>query len=163
MNVHLEPRARHADRRADAILLVDHEILRQHVQNLSARRQRDGLRRIDGAPDVLASDLAVLAGHRDDAAAVESLDMRARQREVHRIDLDPCHQLRFFDGLLDRIDGRFEVHDHAAADAPRLGDAEPDHVEPPAVEHFADDGRHLRRAHVESNQISLFTRHSASD
>ena len=31
-----------------------------------------------------------------------------------------------------------------------------------AVEHLADDRRHLRRADVEPDQIPLFSRHSAS-
>ncbi len=39
VDVHLEARARHADRRADAVLLVDDEVLRQDVENLAARRQ----------------------------------------------------------------------------------------------------------------------------
>ena len=59
------------DRRADAVLLVDDEVLRQHVQDLAAARQRHRLGRVDRAPHVLARDLAVLAGDRDDAAAVE--------------------------------------------------------------------------------------------
>jgi hypothetical protein len=81
---------------------------------------------------------------------------------VHRVDLDAGHQLGFLDRLLDRVDRRLEVDDDAAADAARFGDAEADDVEPLAVEHLADDGRHLRRADVEPDQISLFSRHSAS-
>ena len=162
VDVHLEARAGHADRRADAVLLVDDEVLRQHVQDLAAGRQRHGLRRIDRAPHVLARDLAVLAGDGDHAAAVEALDVRARQREVHRVDLDAGHQLRFLDGLLDRLDGRLEVDDDAAPDAARLGDAEADDVEAAAVEDLADDGRHLRRADVEPDQIPFFACHAAS-
>ena len=105
------------DRRADAVLLVDDEVLRQHVQDLAAARQRDRLGRVDGAPHVLARDLAVLAGDRDDAAAVERLDVRARQAEVHRVDLDAGGQLGLVDRLLDRLDRRLEVDDDAAPDA----------------------------------------------
>ena len=163
VDVHFEPGAGHADRRADAVLLVDDEVLRQHVQDLAAGRQRHRLGRVDRAPDVLARDLAVLAGHRDHAAAVEPLDVRAGQREVHRVDLDAGHQLGFLDRLLDRVDRRLEVDDDAAPDAARLGDAEADDVEPVAVENLADDGRHLRRADVEPDQIPLFSRHSSSE
>ena len=162
VDVDLEPGAGHADRRADAVLLVDDEVLRQHVQNLAAGRQRHRLGGVDRAAHVLAGDLAVLAGHRDHAAAVEPLDVRAGQRQVHRVDLDAGHQLGFFDRLLDRVDRRLEVDDDAAADAARLGDAEADDVEPVAVEHLADDRRHLRRADVEADQIPLFSRHSTS-
>ncbi len=86
-------------------------------------------------------------------------DVRAGQREVNRVDLHAGHQLGFLDRLLDRIDRRLEVDDDAPADAARLGDPEPDDVEAVAVEHFADDGRHLRRADVEPDQIPFFTRH----
>ena len=48
-------------------------------------------------------------------AAVEPLDVRAGQRQVHRIDLDAGHQLGFVDGLLDRLDRRFEVDDDTRA------------------------------------------------
>ncbi len=162
VDVDLETRAGHADRRADAVLLVDDEVLRQDVQDLAAGRQRHGLRRVDGPAHVFTGDLAVLPRHRDHAAAVESLHVGAREREVDRVDLDPGHQLGFFDRLLDRLDRRFEVDDDAAADAARFGDAEADDVEALAVEHLADDGRHLRRADVEPDQIPLFTRHAAS-
>ena len=92
-------------------------------------RQRHRLGGVDRAPHVLARDLAVLAGDRDHAAAVEALDVRARQRQVDRVDLDAGHQLGLVDRLLDRIDRRLEVDDDAAPDAARLGDAEADDVE----------------------------------
>ena len=85
------------------------------------------------AADVLAGDLAVLAGHGDDAAAVEALDVRAAHRQVRRADLDAGHQLGLLDRLLDRIDGGFEVDDDAALQALRLGQADADHVEPAAL------------------------------
>ena len=139
MDVDLEPRAGHADRRADAVLLVDDEVLRQHVQDLAAGRQRHRLGRVDRPAHVVAGDLAVLAGDGDDAAAVEALDVRARQRQVHGVDLDAGHQLGFLDRLLDRVDGRLEVDDDAALDAARLGDADADDVEAAVVEALADD------------------------
>jgi hypothetical protein len=40
--------------RADAVLLVDDEVLRQHVQDLAARRQRHGLRRVNRAPHIVS-------------------------------------------------------------------------------------------------------------
>src|SRR4029079_1569616 len=86
---------------------------------------------------ILARDFAVLAGDRDHAAAVESLDVRTRQGEVNGIDFHTGHQLVFLNRLLDRIDGRFEVDDDAAPDATRLGHAEPDNVEAAVVEPFA--------------------------
>ena len=77
-----------------------------------------------------------------------------------RVDFDARHQLGFFDRLFDRIDRRLEVDDHAAPDTARFGDAETDDVEAVAFEQLADDGRHLRRADVETDQVSLFARHA---
>ncbi len=48
----LEPHARHADRLADAFLVVDDEFLRQDVEDLLVGRDRDRLRRVDHALDV---------------------------------------------------------------------------------------------------------------
>ena len=162
VDVHFEPRAGHADRRADAVLLVDDEVLRQHVEDLAAARQRDGLGGVDRAAHVLARDLAVLAGHRHDAAAVERLDVRARQPEVDRVDLDARGQLRLVDGLLDRLDGGLEVDDHAAPDPVRVREPEPDDVEPAVVGHLADDGGDLRGADVEADQVAFLTCHRFS-
>ena len=144
--------AGHPDRRADAVLLVDDEVLRQHVQDLAAGRQRHRLGGVDRPPHVVAGDLAILAGHRDHAAAVEPLDVRTRQREVHRVDLDAGHQLGFLDRLLDRIHRGLEIDDDAALDAARLGDADADDVEAAVVEAFADDAGHRRRADVEPDE-----------
>jgi hypothetical protein len=65
---HFEPRAEHAEGIVDAPLLVDHELLRDGVEDLAVRRQRRRLRRLERALDVLAGDLAVLAGDRHHAA-----------------------------------------------------------------------------------------------
>ena len=83
------------------------------------------------------------------------------QPEVDRVDLDAGRQLGFVDRLLDRFDRRLEVHDDAAPDAARLGEADPDDVEPAVVGHLADDGGHLRRADVEADQVSFLSCHIA--
>ena len=159
VHVDFETRAGHPHRRADAVLLVDDEILRQHVQDFAAGRQRHRLGGVDGAPHVFLRDLPVLPGDGDHAPAVEPLDVRPGQRQMDRVDLDAGHQLRLVDRLLDRLDGRLEVDHDAAADAARLGDAEPDDIQPARVEHLADDRRHFRRADVEAHQVSFFARH----
>ena len=64
--------------------------------------------------------------------------------------------------LLDRVDRGLEVHDQAAPDAARLGEADADDVEAAAVHHLADDRGHLRGADVESDQIALFACHAPS-
>src|SRR5262245_19567449 len=161
VDVDLETRPRHSDRRADTVLLVDDEVLRQDVKDLAAGRQRYCLRRVDRPPNVFAGDLTVLAGDRDDAPAVESFDMRPGQGEVDRIDLHAGHELGFFDGLFDRVHRRFEIYDDPAPDAARLGHADSDDIQT-GVQDLRDDCSHLRRADVEPDEVPLFTPHSAS-
>ena len=52
---------------ADAVLVVHHELLGQHVQDLAVHGDGDRLGRLDRAAHVLALDHAVLAGDRDHA------------------------------------------------------------------------------------------------
>ena len=56
MNVDFEARAGHAERIRDSGLIVDGEFLRNDVNDLALRRQRDGTRRFDDALDVFAVD-----------------------------------------------------------------------------------------------------------
>ena len=121
--------------------------------------QRHRLRGIDGAPDVLAGDLAVLAGDGHDAAAVEPLHVGARQRQVRRVDLDPGRQFGFVDGPLDGVDRRLEVDDEAPPDAFRFGEPKANDVEPAIVHVLADDSGDLRRPDVEPDQIAFFPCH----
>ena len=90
------------------------------MEDFAAARQRDRLGGVDGAAHVLPRDLAVLPGDRDHAAAVEGLDVRAREAEMDRVDLHAGGELRLIDRFLARFDGRFQVDDHAAPYALRL-------------------------------------------
>ncbi len=159
VDVHFEPRTGHPHRRANAVLVIDDEVLRQHVENLAPGRKGHGLGGVDGAPHVVAGDFAVLARDRDDPAAVEAFDVRPRDGQVHRVDLDTGHQLGFVDRVLDGIDGRFEIDDGAAPDAFGLGDADADDLEAAVIHHLCDDGRHFRGANVQPDQISLSIAH----
>ncbi len=132
------------------------------MQDLASAGQRHGLCRVEGAAHVIAHDLAALAGHRDHAPAVEALDVRTGDREMHGVDLHAGRQLGFLDRLLDRFDGRFEVGDDAPADAMRLGDADADDVEAVFVDQLADNGGDLRGADVESDDVFLVPGHVCS-
>src|SRR5262249_31371166 len=77
VNVDLETGPGHSHRRADSVLLVDHEILRQDVEDLASRGKRYSLGGIDRAADVFARDLPVLARYSNDPATVEPLDVGA--------------------------------------------------------------------------------------
>ncbi len=159
VHVDLEPGAGHADRGADAVLLVDDEVLRQHVQDLAAGGQRHGPGGVEGAAHVLARDLAVLAGHGHDAAAVEALDVRTVHGQMRRSDLHAGHELGLLHRLLDGVDGGLEIHHDAALQALRLGHADADDVEPAAVRDLAHDRAHLRGADVEPDDVPLIPCH----
>ena len=89
--------------------------------------------------------------------------MSAGQGEL-TIDLETGRELRFLDRLLDRFDGRLQVDDHAAPHLARVGEADPDDVEPVVVGHLADDSRDfLDVLIVEADQISLPFTHHASE
>jgi hypothetical protein len=162
VDVHLEPRPGHADGHADAVLLVDDEVLRQHVQDLAAGRQADGLGGVDRPPHVVARDLAGLAGDGDHPAAVEALDVRPGHRQVDGVDLDAGHELGLVDRALYRVHRRLEIDDDAAADAARLGDPDADDVEAVIGDQLTDDGADLRRADVEPDQIAILASHTPS-
>ena len=53
VDLRLEPHARHAERFANAFLVIDQVFLRQDVQHFLVRGNRHRLRRIDDALDVL--------------------------------------------------------------------------------------------------------------
>ncbi len=90
---------------------------------------------------------------------LNALTCAAGEPEVDRVDLDAGGQLGLVDRLLDRLDRRLEVDDDAAADAARVREADADDVEPAVVGHLADDGRDLRRADVQPDQISFLACH----
>ena len=111
----LEAHAGHAQRLLDAVLVVDDELLRQDVDDLAVQRDGDRLGRVDDPGDVGLADLLVL--HRDDALAVEALDVAAGDAGVDGGDLAAGHQLGLFDRAADGGDGGLDVDHHALAQA----------------------------------------------
>ncbi len=55
MDPRLEPHAAHADRLADAVLIVDDELLREHVDDLAVARERDRLGLLEDPLDVVCA------------------------------------------------------------------------------------------------------------
>ena len=119
MHLHLEPHPRHPERLAHAVLVIDEEGLRQDVDDLAVLGQVDRLRGLEGALDVGRTDLAVPAGHRHHAAAVDAADMAAGDARVDRRDLDARHLLGLGNGLPDRLDGPVDVDHDALAESAR--------------------------------------------
>ena len=79
--------------------------------------------------------------------------------EMNRVDLDARGQLGLVDRLLDRLDRSLEVDDDAAPDAARVRQSDTNDVQAAVVGDLADDGGHLRRADVESDQIPFLACH----
>src|SRR5438552_16993470 len=93
MDVDFETCADHAKRIADPILVVNSEFLRQDVNDFAVRRERDGARRFDAPPAVIAVDLAGPGWNRCHTTAIETLDVRPGQPDVDGLHLAACHGL----------------------------------------------------------------------
>ncbi|MFN8644280.1 MAG: hypothetical protein U0802_22455 [Candidatus Binatia bacterium] len=78
-------------------LIVDDELLRQHVQDVLIHRQRHRARRVEHAFDVARRHLAALDGHH--AMAVEALDLAAADAGEDGVNLAPGTQLGFLTAL----------------------------------------------------------------
>ena len=152
----LETHTRHADRLADAFLMIDDEFLREDVQDLLVRGNRHGPRGIDHAVDVAGRYLLVADRH--DAVRVEAPHMTACDPGEHRVDLAARHQLGFLDRALDRLHGRIDVDDHALLETARRMRPDAHDLDRPLWGELAHDGNNFRRSDVESdNQVPLGT------
>jgi len=85
--------------------------------------------------------------------------MGTRQREVHGIDVDSGGQFGLVDRFLDRIDSGLEVHDHAAPDSFRIGEADADDVQAALVGGFSDDRGDLGRSDIQADYVTFLARH----
>jgi hypothetical protein len=155
----LQPHAAHAQRLLDAVLLVDHVLLRQHVEDLAVLGDVHRPGRVEHAVDVRLPDLLVL--HRHHALGVEAADVAAGDAGVDRADLAARHQLRLLDGAADRGDGGVDVDHHALAQAARGLGADADDVDAVGRQ-LADDAADLGGADVEADdQLALLWCHGA--
>src|SRR3990172_4454811 len=148
VDLRLEAHPAHAERLADPVLVVDDELLRDHVDHLAVHGDRHRLGRVDHAAHVALPHLAVL--HRHDPVGVEAADVTAGDARVDGRDLAVGHELRLFDGALDGLDGCLDVHHHALAQTPGRVRADAHDVHA-ALAAFGDDGADLRRSDVETD------------
>ncbi len=84
----------HADGLSHAVLVVDHEGLGQHVDDLAVLGQVDGPGGVHRALHVGLVHLAVLAGDGHHPAAVDSADVAASHPHVDARHLDAGHAPR---------------------------------------------------------------------
>ena len=160
MDHHLQAGAEHAERIVDPALLVDDELLRDGVQDLAVGRQGGRLRRVEHALDVLAGDLAVLAGDADHAARVDAADVGAGDADVGAGDLDAGHHLGLLARRLERLDGGLDVDDVPLAGAAVGGQPLADDLDAAFVVALADEHPHLGGPDVDTDEVRFRFGHS---
>src|SRR5207248_9537392 len=157
VDLRLEAHAAHSQGFLDAVLLVDDEFLRQHMEDFAVLRDVDGAGGVDDARHVRGTDLLVL--HRHHALRVESADMSAGDARVDGADLAASHQLGLLDRALDGGNGGLDVDHHALAQAPRRVLPDADDVEP-GLPRLADDAADLGGPDVEpDDELAPLLRH----
>ena len=143
-----EPDAAHSQWLPDSVLVVDDELLGDHMDHLTVHRDRHRLGGIDDPPDVTLAYFAVLDRH--DAVGIEGTDVPASDPRIHRRDLAVRHQLRFLDRMLDRVHGGVDVDDHSLAETPRRMGTDPNHIQA-VLGALRHDHTDFRGADVESD------------
>ena len=111
MNFRFQADAGHPHRIADTILFVDDVELGQGMEDLPVEGDGDRPGGFDRPLNIIIVDLSALDG--DDAEAVLSPDVAARDADVDRADLAARDALRLFHRALDRFHGAFDVDDDA--------------------------------------------------
>ena len=117
----LEAQGAHPERVLDALLAVDAEAPPLDVEDLAVGRDGHRPGDLDRAVDVLAADLAVVAGDRDLAGRVEALDVLAADADEGAVDLPAGQPLGLLDRVGDRADRLVDVDDDALLEARRPG------------------------------------------
>ncbi len=154
MHFRLQAHAGHADRLADAFLVIDQELLRQDVQDLLIGRNGDGARRIDDAIDVARTDLFVANG--DDAVRVQAAHMAARDTGIDGVNIAASHEFGLLDGALYRVHGGLDIDDHAFLQAARRVRTDADNLDDAVLVDLPDDSDDFGRADVETyDQVFL--------
>ena len=146
MDVRLEPDPAHPDGVGHAVLPVDDELLRDDVEDPPVGGHRDVLRVFEQAVHVVLRDLARAAG--DHAAALEALDVVARDADVDAVRLDAGGALGLADRLLHGRHGLVDVDDDAAVEPFGERDADAEHIDAVEFVGGGDDGAHLRRPDI---------------
>ena len=150
MDVHLQPPPQQPQRVADAALVIEQILLRQHVQQLLPRRQRHALRRFDGPPDVLRHHLARARPQRHPTPAVDAADVRTRHADDRALHRQPGSLLGRFHRLPGRIHGGVQINQNILAKPFRLGAARPAQAQLTVAIGFGNQDVHGAAAQVQN-------------
>src|SRR5208282_2830348 len=123
MDASFQPYARHPDRLAHALLIIDRELLRQDVQDLAIQRNRNRARGVDHPLDVTGAYFT--AAHCYDSVAVQAADVRPGNARDHRTDSRAGGFLGFLERGADRFDRRLDIDDDTLAKSRTGRDAMP--------------------------------------
>ena len=148
----LQAQRAHPERVLDALLAIDREAAPLDVEHLPVGRDRDRAGDLDGTVDVLAADLAVMAGHRDLAGRVEALDVLAADPDERAIDLPAGQPLGVLDRVGDRADRLVDVDDDALLEPGRRDGPVAHDRQPPVAADLADEGADLAGADVDPDE-----------
>src|SRR5262249_10024171 len=86
VNVDIESGPREADRVGDLTAIVEKKLLRQDVDDVALRRDRNRLGREDDLGYIVGCDFVMLSLDRDRPVAVEALDVISRQADRDPVD-----------------------------------------------------------------------------
>ncbi|MCY1176140.1 hypothetical protein D9M73_164010 [compost metagenome] len=117
------------------------------MQHALVSRDRHGLGSVEHTLKVRRADFAITNRH--DAVGVQAADVIAGHADECRVNAATGHQLRFFDGALDRLHGGFDIHHHAFFQATGRMGADPDDFQGAVFAHFAHQRHHLGGANVQ--------------
>ena len=115
MHFHFQTHTAHTQGLTHIFLAVDNEFLRQDVQDLLISRNIHGARSFNHALYIGLRHFFVFNRHH--AVRIDALDVTAGNPGIHLANFAIRHQLRFFQGTLNRIHRRFDIHHHALLQA----------------------------------------------
>ena len=147
----------HADRILNSGLLINDELLGKYMNNLTIHGNCDGTCRIDHPLHIGLGNLRPLDCY--DAVAVETGDMAPGYPGVHRRNFTSRHEFRFFNRLLNRTHGRFNVDHHTFSKADRGVCADADDVDIVSAE-LTHYGTNFGRPHIQTDNNILLSLHS---
>ena len=149
VDLHAEADAAHPDRIADAVLVVDDELARQHVEDLTIGVDRDGARALEHAVDVGARDLAAARSPRRRRSVWQRMWLPATPAYTVRISTPAMVCAASIASAID-AHGPVDVGDDALAQPAARHVADAEDGDPVGVD-LAHDGRHLRRPDVQAD------------
>jgi hypothetical protein len=115
MDVGFEALADHADGVTDAVLCVNHKFVGQDMEHFAIFGKRDVAGGVDGAPNVVAFDVAGAIAERDATAAVDAADVAAGYADDGGLDGNVGDAFGFFDGTANRTNRGIKIYDETLA------------------------------------------------